>query len=171
MMKCGLNELVIRKLDWDDKIPDDLRHIWKSHFDIIQNIGNIKFNRAVVPDKAVSGDASHQIACAAIYAQFKRKSGRYPCQLTLSRSKFIPQGVSQSRADLLAAPLNAHPGEIFKRSLKTYHKSSIKLIDSRIVLHWLHNESKQLKHWTRNRVIEVTNLLIKVSGDTSTVMI
>ena len=27
MMKCDLHELVTRKLDWDDRIPDSLQHI------------------------------------------------------------------------------------------------------------------------------------------------
>ena len=76
MMKCDLHELVTRKLDWDDRIPDSLRHVWESHFEMIQNIKGIKFSRAVVPDDAIShdintidtGDASHHLACAAIYA-------------------------------------------------------------------------------------------------------
>ena len=163
MMKCDLHELVTRKLDWDDKIPDSQRHVWESYFEMIQNIKGIKFNRAVVPDDAISldintidtGDGSHHLACAAIYARFKRKSGNYSCQLIFSRSKLIPQGMSQPRAELFAATLNAHTGEIVKRSLQTYHKSSVKLTDSQIVLHWLHNENKQLKQWTRNRVIEI----------------
>ena len=163
MMKCDLHELVTRKLDWDDRIPDSLRHVWKSHFEMIQNIKGIKFNRTVVPYDAISldintidtGDASHNLACAAIYAQFKRKSGNYSCQLIFSRSKLIPQGMSQSRAELFAATLNAHKGEIVKRLLQTYHKSSVKLTDSQIVLHWLHNENKQLKQRTRNRVIQI----------------
>ena len=163
MMKCDLHELVSRKLDWDDIIPDSLRHIWESHFDIIQNIKGIKFNRAVIPDDAISlvintidtGDASHHLACAAIYARFKRKSGNYSCQLILSRSKLVPQGMSQCRAELFAATLNSYTGKIVKRSLQTYHKSSVKFTNSQIVLHWLHNENKQLKQWTRNRVIEI----------------
>ena len=76
MMKCDLHKLVTRKLDWDDRIPDSLRHVWESHFEMIQNIKGIKFSRAVVPDDAIShdintidtGDASHHLACAAIYA-------------------------------------------------------------------------------------------------------
>ena len=80
MMKCDLHELVTRKLDWDDRIPDSPRHVWKSHFEMIQNIKGIKFNRTVVPYDAISldintidtGDASHNLACAAIYARFKK---------------------------------------------------------------------------------------------------
>ena len=63
--------------------------------------------------------------------------------------------MSQPRAESFAATLSAHTGEIVKRSLQTNRKSSFKLTDSQIVLHWLHNENKQLKQWNRNRVIEI----------------
>ena len=74
MMKYNLRELVIGKLIWDNKIPDDLQLIWKSHSNMIQNIGNIKFNRAVNPNNQLSldinaittGDAYHQLACVTI---------------------------------------------------------------------------------------------------------
>ena len=45
--------------------------------------------------------------------------------------------------------------KLSKDHYRHYHKSSVKLADSQIVLHWLHNENKQLKQWTRNRVIEI----------------
>ena len=72
-MKLDLAELVLRKLDWDDVIPDTLRPIWNSHFEMTTEIHNIKFNRAVIPEDAVDlnvetlefgdSDASKQIAC------------------------------------------------------------------------------------------------------------
>ena len=34
-MKMDLQELVTRKLDWDDAIPDNLRPLWKSHFELM----------------------------------------------------------------------------------------------------------------------------------------
>lgn len=46
-MKIDLRELVHRKLDWNDKIPDELymvELIWK---EMINEINNIKFDRAV----------------------------------------------------------------------------------------------------------------------------
>ena len=169
MMKHDLHELVQRQLDWDDCIPDELRPIWESHFEMIKEINNIRFNRAVIPDDAVSldintintADASKKIACSAIYVRFKRKLGNYSCQLVFSRSKLIPANMSQPRAELFAATLNAHTSHIVKRSLSKYHRDSVNLTDSQIVLHWLHNKDKQLKLWIRNRVIEInrfTNL-------------
>ena len=78
--------------------------------------------------------------------------------------------MSQPRAELFAATLDNIQ---VKFLLKTYHKSLIKLTDSQIVLHWLHNESRQLKQWTKNMVIEIHEIADKgqCSGDTSTVLI
>ena len=55
-MKLDIHELHARKLDWDDKIPDDLRKIWLSNFEVIQEIKDIRFNRAVIPIDALSLD-------------------------------------------------------------------------------------------------------------------
>ena len=41
MMKCDLHELVTRKLDWDDRIPDSLQNVSESHFEMIQNINEM----------------------------------------------------------------------------------------------------------------------------------
>lgn len=70
---------------------------------MIQEINNIRFKRAVVPDDAINldietidtGDASKSLACAAIYARFLRKNGSYSCQLVFARSKLIPEGMTQ----------------------------------------------------------------------------
>ena len=163
-MKLDLHTLVERKLDWDDKVPDDLRPIWLSHFEMITELGSIKFKRAIVPDDAIdleidtidTGDSSKLIACIAIYARFKRRSGEYSCQLVFARSKLVPDGMTQPRAELLAAHVNAHTGEVVKRAFGTYHKSSLKLTDSQITLHWINNKDLSLKQWVRNRVVEIT---------------
>ena len=91
----------------------------------------------------------------AIYARFKRVNGQFSCQLILSRSKLIPDGTSQPRAELCSALLNTHTGEVVKRALRKHHSHGLKLTDSQIVLHWISNEERQLKQWVRNRVIEV----------------
>ena len=99
-------------------------------------------------------DASQSLVCVAIYARFKRRSGIYSSQLILSRSRIVPQGMSQPRAELYAALLNSHTGEVVRKSLQKWHKSSLKFSDSQIVLHWLNNDKKTLKQWVRCRVIE-----------------
>ena len=51
-MKLDLHELVLRSLDWDDVIPDELRPLWLSHFEMMQEIKYIKYQRAIVPPEA-----------------------------------------------------------------------------------------------------------------------
>jgi len=162
-MKLDLHTLVQRKLEWDDPIPEDLKSTWISNFSMMKSISTLRFKRTIIPPDAVSldvdtldfADASCSMACSAIYARIKRSNGMYSCQLVFARSKIIPEGTSQPRAELTAALLNAHTGEVVKRSFGKYHQSHVKLTDSEIVLHWITNEEKPLKQWVRNRVLEI----------------
>ena len=98
-MKMDLHTLVKRGLSGDDVIADDdLRSVWVSHFEMMQELGNLRFERAVVSEDAVNldinttdaTDASNKMAFVAIYARFVRRNGTYSCQLVFSRSKVVP---------------------------------------------------------------------------------
>ena len=79
-MKIDFYTLVQRKLNWDDAIPNDHRLLWETHFQMMQEIKNIKFNRTIIPKDAISlninavdtGDDSKNKACAAIYTRCER---------------------------------------------------------------------------------------------------
>lgn len=161
--KLDLQQLSTRHLDWDDKIPDDLRPIWLNHFEMMQEISNIRFKRAIIPPDATClevdtidfGDASQYLICVAIYARFHRSNGEYSSQLIFARTKVVPKDHTLPRAELFASLVNTHTGEVVKRSLKSLHKSSIKLTDSQIALYWISNDEKPLKKWVRSRVLEI----------------
>ena len=161
-----MHTLVKRGLSWDDVIPDDLRSVWVSHFEMMQEIGNLRFQRTVVPEDAVNldintidaSDASNKMVCVAIYAGFLRRNGTYFCQLVFSRSKVVPDGLSQPRTELVAATLNIHTGETVKRVFQDNRKGSVKLSDSQVTLHWINNQKKPLKEWVRNMVVEINIL-------------
>ena len=92
--KVDLKVLTKGKYAWTDNIPDDLKGIWVSNFELIRQLGNVLIKRAVVPEDAVSldietlelGDASEELACSVIYGRFTLKSGEYSCQFLFSRS-------------------------------------------------------------------------------------
>ena len=161
--KVDLHELVVRKLDWDDAIPDNLHALWKNNFELMGQLKDIKFNRAVVPHDAANldmttlefGDASQTVACAAIYVRFLRKCGTYSCQLILSKTRLVHDEMSIPRGELYASLVLTHAAETVKKALGELHKHSTKFTDSQIVLFWLTNESRALKQWIRNRVIEI----------------
>ena len=45
-----------RGMDWEEALPAELREIWISNFGAIQELGEVKFHSAFVPDDAVSLD-------------------------------------------------------------------------------------------------------------------
>ena len=70
-IKLDLHELSVRKLNWDDALPDSLREVWCSHFQMMEEIASLRWNRAVIPENAVDlncttldfGDASRVLVC------------------------------------------------------------------------------------------------------------
>ena len=160
-MKLDLHHLIERGLNWDDQIPDDLRQIWENHFQMMEEYQ--QYQRAIVPSDAVNldiqtldfGDASKHMICVVIYARFLRVTGSYSCQLVFARSRLVPDDMTLPRAELFAATLNAHTGEVVKRSFKDHHKSALKLSDSQIALFWINDQNKRLKPYVRNRVVEI----------------
>ena len=119
-MKEDLHDLVDRGIPWKDQIPDNLRHVWTDHFEMIKEIPTLRYSRTIIPEDAVSldidtidtGDASKSIACIAIYARLKRRNGEYSCRLVFGISKLIENGTTQPRAELIAVMHNAHTGEV-----------------------------------------------------------
>ena len=157
------------KYAWTDNIPDDLKGIWVSNFELIRQLGNVLIKRAVVPEDAVSldietlelGDASEELACSVIYGRFTLKSGEYSCQFLFSRSKILSEELTMPRAELTAAVLNASSSHVVYLSLDKYIKRRYHLTDSQIVLFWLNNSALKLKRWVRSKVIEALRLTEK----------
>ena len=139
-------------------MPYDLKAVWINNFEMIQEIGQIRFNRAIVPVDAIdskidmidTADASHFLICSDIYARFKRKNGEYSCQLIFSRSKILQEDITMPRAEMSAAVLNARTGFVVQRSLGNKFNKCVKLTDSQIVLHWITNEKLSLLPWVKN---------------------
>ena len=143
--------------------------IWSENFNVIQELGQLKFNRAVIPENAVNldvetinvADAGDNLICAAVYARYKLKSGKYSCQLIFARTKVV-HDLTTPRAELEAAVLNASTGHVVRKSLAKWHKKCINLTDSQVVLHWINCTKLALKKWVRNRVIEILRLTMLI---------
>ena len=75
-MEIDCSELHQSHLNLDDRIAKELNNIWDANFELIKEIGNLKFYRAIVPEDAVSldietidtADAGDKLICAAVYA-------------------------------------------------------------------------------------------------------
>ena len=81
-LKMDLQQLVQRKLDWNDVIPVDLRPLWESNFELIKSVGTLRFKPTIIPEDAVNldintldfGDASKTMLITSVYVSFKCKN-------------------------------------------------------------------------------------------------
>ena len=168
--KLDLHELCSNyKLQWNDYIPDEIFQKWKSNFNTMEKMREIKFQRCIIPADAVSldmdtlemGDSSSKMACSAIYVRFRKKDGSYSCQLVFARTKIIPSDMSLPRAELFAATLNATTGHIVKLALGDRIVDRTSFTDNQISLFWISGSYAKLKQWVRSRVVEVNRLTDK----------
>ena len=165
-IKLDISNLHKIGLGWDDVIPDNLRSIWKTNFEMIEELGSLKYKRVIVPSNAKNldiltldaGDASSSLICAAIYARFELRDGTYSCQLVFSRTKIVPEGTTTPRAELMAAALNAATGFTVQKAFGKFHKRHLKLTDSMVAFHWISSSRAVLKTMVRGLVIEIRRL-------------
>ena len=164
--KLDISTLHRSGLKWDDEIPENLRSVWESNIEMMEEIRSLRYQRALVPHDAKNldivtidtGDASASLICAAIYVRFERSDGTFSCQLIFARTKVLPEGTTTPRGELMASVLNAATGFTVKRALGDLHKKCYKLTDSTVALSWISNEDAMLKTWTRTRAIECRRL-------------
>ena len=122
--KLDISQLHRSGLKWDDEIPENLRRIWSSNYEMIKEIKQLRYKRAIIPHDAKNldivtidtGDSSSSLICSAIYARFEKKDGSFSCQLVLVRSKVLPEGITIPRGELMAAAMNAATGHIIKKA-------------------------------------------------------
>ena len=164
--KIDLRELVDSSYDWQIPVLKPTHHYeWLKNFDLMTELSSCTWPRALIPIDCESnevefigcGDASQNVVCAVCYIRVLRADGTYSCQIILSKTKMVPKGMTLPRAELLAAILNVHIVEIVKRALARFAvKRCVYVLDSEIALHWLASETKRLKPWVRNNVIEAS---------------
>ena len=128
--KLDISQLHRSGLKWDDEIPENLRRIWSSNYEMIKEIKQFRYKRAIIPLDAKNldivsidtGDSSSSLICSAIYARFEKKDGSFSCQLVLGRSKVLPEGITTPSGELMAAAMNAATCHIIKKAFGKYHK-------------------------------------------------
>ena len=54
VLKLDVSNLHQRMLDWDDPIPNELKNTWIKNFDLMKELTTLKFQRAVIPEDAIS---------------------------------------------------------------------------------------------------------------------
>ena len=77
-LKLDLSDLFKMYEGWNTPISDVEREKWIKHFQLLVEVGELRFSRVVIPEGAVdlnvellgAGDASQRMTCAACYVRF-----------------------------------------------------------------------------------------------------
>jgi hypothetical protein len=160
--KLDLHQLCELKLDWDDKVPEELLDKWVSNMEKIQELRGMTFQRSVIPVDAVSPqiellvhtDASQNLGVVAIFGRVLRRNGLYSCQLLTGRSKLL-SGMTIPKAELKAAVAGATTAAMVRRNLGDRYGGATYCTDSTICLYWITQDDRPLQTGVRNAVTEI----------------
>jgi len=163
--KLMLHDVCKLGLDWDDTIAPEYFDVWVKNIEEMQTLGNIKFNRSIIPEDAedlnvsyvVSCDASQEIAIACVHSRVKVKGGGYHVQVLVAKSKIV-RNLTVPRAELRGAVLAASLGFHVDRNGGDRVEDIMYVTDSSIVLYWLSLDQRPLQTGVRNAVLEIRRL-------------
>ena len=161
--KLNLREAVKLTKGWDDAVPEELRSSWVKNFWRLETLRGIKFQRARMPENAVSTemdmivavDAAEQMKVIGAWGRFRLDSGDFSCQLLIGRSLLADEDSSIPKQELESLTMGSNLGWILRQSLESWISSYILIGDSTIALCWVTSEKKRLSLFHRNRCVQV----------------
>ena len=163
--KLQLHDLCGKKLDWDDRIPEEYFNTWLNNIEEMQTLGDIRFPRSVVPSDAanlkisyiISSDASEEIAITSVHSRMLKTDGTYHVQLIMAKSKIITN-LTVPRAELKGMVMGASLGHCITRCTEDRLDEVVHVTDSAICLYWLKQDQRPLQTGVRNAVLEIRRL-------------
>ena len=162
-LKKDLREAVKQTLGWDDAVPDELRSKWVKNFWRLETLKGIKFERARMPESAVSTemnlivavDAAQEVKVVGAWGRFRLKSGEFSCQQIIGRALLVGEDSTIPKSELDALTMGSNLGWIVRQALEHWVSSYILIGDSVIALCWISSEKKRLSLFHRNRCVQV----------------
>ena len=162
--KILFSELCLRKVTWDEPVPEDLSKRWNQWIKGLKNCDHITIPRYVA-DNGINefiihgfADASKLAICAAVYVSVKNSDGTASQNLLVSKSRIAPKDTSIPRLELFAAHMLAKLVSHVKGALSTYPIQECHMwSDSMTVLYWLASKGTW-SVYVRNRVRAIQDL-------------
>lgn len=164
--KMILHEVWLRKTEWDQLLPDDLRDRWWSWFHELQNVTKLQIPRNyskmfLSPDDLqlhLFSDASERAFSAVAYARVERR-GEIETQLIASKTKIaslkINKIASMPRLELQGAVLSIRLANLIVKEHSVKFDKVVFWIDSKTVLSWIHSKNGVFKPFVAHRVAEI----------------
>jgi hypothetical protein len=124
--KIIMQELWIRKIDWDQELPEELKAKYRNYREDVKAIEHINVKRCIIPLKNVTkaeihgfADASEKAYGACVYLKVTDDNDNIEINLLCSKSRVAPlKQVTLARLELCAAVILARLVTKVVRSLK-----------------------------------------------------
>ena len=155
--KILYSETCLRKLKWDEEIPDDIQKPWKKWLKGLEECPQLSIPRSVV-NRGVKriilhgfSDASKKAISVAIYGLAFHTAAPVHQNLLVAKSRIAPKDLSIPRLELIGAHtlsrlMNHVKGVLQGHPIDEYHC----WVDSTTVLHWIKGQGTW-SQFVRNR--------------------
>ncbi|KAL1448522.1 hypothetical protein WDU94_000574 [Cyamophila willieti] len=162
-MKVLMQRLWIKGFDWDEPMPSDLLHEWKTFIQELPVLKTLAIPRYVLdtyvypPELVGFADASNVAMGAVVYLRVLCSDHRVLVHLIRAKSRVAPlKTLTIPRLELCAAQLLAQVIESLDPLRQQLHINTIHLFsDSMVVLSWLKTPLHLLKIYVANRVSKI----------------
>lgn len=154
----------IRRLQWDEELPKDMRDQFWNWVDQLPNLLNVQVPRWFGTEDNndhielhVFGDASIKAYGAVAYMRCVTNNVT-TVHFVCSRARVAPvKDLTLARKELLAAELATELAVFVKSALKRKDLSTIFWSDSKVALHWINGDLSRWKQYVANRVKKIRN--------------
>ncbi|XP_043466350.1 uncharacterized protein LOC122501141 [Leptopilina heterotoma] len=167
--KLIMQELWLRKLNCDEKLPNDLMKQWFEYYNQLEVLKNLEIPRwigAVMKNSNSDlhgfADASNQAYAANVYLRVVDELNKVHVTLLISKSRIAPiTSVSIPRLELCAAVLLSRIMKFVLETLKMQSLPHYCYTESCVVLAWLDKHPSHWKPFVANRVALIDELIPK----------
>ncbi|CAH1977156.1 unnamed protein product [Acanthoscelides obtectus] len=163
--KLLIQQMWIRKLEWDDDLPSDLQDSWIRFREDLKTITKLSIPRRAVLSEYIRieihgfSDASEKAYAACIYVRCSFSTREPVSNLICAKSRVAPvKQVSLPRLELCGAVLLANLLDKAIKILEIDFDQCYLWSDSMITLAWIRGNSKRWKTFVANRVGEIQSL-------------
>ncbi|XP_025766921.1 uncharacterized protein LOC112848107 [Oreochromis niloticus] len=157
-----LRELTTENADWDAELPEAKKESWRRWSESLSALKNLDVPRAYASfsvskaqhaELLIFCDASVKAISAVAYLKTTNEQGLQEVGFVFGKSKLAPNpGLTIPRLELCAAVMAVEIADLVMRELDLDLKTVKFYTDSRVVLGYIHNETRRFYVYVNNRV-------------------
>ena len=160
-----LQSLCRDKSDWDDPVPEPLRHKWERWRSSLQHLEKLKIQRCYKPPTFGNvtsvqlhhfSDASDHGYGQCSYLRLTDDTGQVHCSFVMGKAWVTPlKPVTIPRLELTAALLSVRVSASLRGELEYDQITEVFYTDSQVVLGYIKNDARRFHVFVANRVQQI----------------